>query len=111
MRHCMVMKLLVETRYAGQLATTARADSGLSSTGSSCMRMRLPSSPWQLVQAKSQGPARAAGVVIVRASRVPTGIVGRNVELDDDKLGFVASYELNPQKARILLALALLNKH
>jgi L-asparaginase len=51
------------------------------------------------------------GVVIVRASRVPTGVVGRNVELDDDKLGFVASYELNPQKARILLSLALLNKH
>jgi len=47
----------------------------------------------------------------VRASRVPTGIVGRNVELDDDKLGFIASDELNPQKARILLTLALLKKH
>ena len=49
------------------------------------------------------------GVVVVRSSRVPTGTVGRNVELDDDKLGFIASDELNPQKARILLALALLN--
>ncbi len=49
-----------------------------------------------------------AGVVVVRASRVPTGLVGRNVELDDDKLGFIASDELNPQKARILLTLALL---
>ena len=48
------------------------------------------------------------GVVVVRSSRVPTGVVGRNVELDDDKLGFVASDELNPQKARILLTLALL---
>jgi L-asparaginase len=48
------------------------------------------------------------GVVVVRSSRVPTGMVGRNVELDDDKLGFIASDELNPQKARILLALALL---
>ena len=48
------------------------------------------------------------GVVVVRASRVPTGLVGRNVELDDDKLGFIASDELNPQKARILLSLALL---
>jgi len=48
------------------------------------------------------------GVVVVRSSRVPTGTVGRNVELDDDKLGFIASDELNPQKARILLALALL---
>jgi L-asparaginase len=48
------------------------------------------------------------GVVVVRSSRVPIGIVGRNVELDDDKLGFIASDELNPQKSRILLSLALL---
>ena len=48
------------------------------------------------------------GVVVVRASRVPTGFVGRNVEVDDDKLGFVAAEELNPAKARILLRLALL---
>ena len=48
------------------------------------------------------------GVVVVRASRVATGNVGRNVELEDDKLGFVASDDLNPQKARMLLALALL---
>jgi L-asparaginase len=50
------------------------------------------------------------GVVVVRSSRVPTGLVGRNVELDDDKLGFVASNELNPQKSRILLSLALLEQ-
>jgi len=48
------------------------------------------------------------GVVVVRSSRVPTGTVGRNVELKDDDLGFVASDELNPQKSRILLSLALL---
>ena len=51
------------------------------------------------------------GVVVVRSSRVTTGNVGRNVELDDDKLGFIASDELNPQKARILLSLALLKQH
>jgi len=50
------------------------------------------------------------GVVVVRSSRVPTGTVGRNVEVQDDKLGFIASDELNPQKARILLSLALLTK-
>jgi L-asparaginase len=48
------------------------------------------------------------GVIVVRSSRVPTGIVGRNVEVNDDELGFIASDELNPQKARILLSLALL---
>jgi L-asparaginase len=50
------------------------------------------------------------GVVVVRSSRVATGSVGRNVELDDDKLGFIASDELNPQKSRILLSLALLKQ-
>jgi len=50
------------------------------------------------------------GVLVVRSSRVATGLVGRNVELNDDELGFIASDELNPQKARILLALALLKK-
>lgn len=48
------------------------------------------------------------GVVVVRSTRVPTGTVGRNVEVNDDELGFIASDELNPQKARLLLSLALL---
>jgi len=52
--------------------------------------------------------AAAKGVVCVRGSRVPTGFVGRNVEIDDDTIGLVAAYEHNPQKARILLRLALL---
>jgi L-asparaginase len=51
------------------------------------------------------------GIVCVRASRVATGRVGRNVELDDDKLGFVASLDKTPQKARVLLRLALLKPH
>ena len=47
------------------------------------------------------------GIVCVRSSRVATGSVGRSVEVDDDKYGFVASLDLNPQKARVLLRLAL----
>jgi L-asparaginase len=54
--------------------------------------------------------AAKKGVVVVRSSRVVTGSVGRNIELNDDELGFIASDELNPQKARILLTLALLGK-
>src|SRR5262245_30409287 len=50
------------------------------------------------------------GVVVVRSSRVATGSVGRNVEVNDDELGLIASDELNPQKARILLSLALLKQ-
>jgi L-asparaginase len=52
--------------------------------------------------------AAKKGVIVVRSSRVATGAVGRNVEVNDDEMNFVASDELNPQKARILLTLALL---
>lgn len=48
------------------------------------------------------------GVVVVRATRTGSGLVVRNVEVDDDKLGFIAAMELNPQKARILLMLGLM---
>jgi L-asparaginase len=34
--------------------------------------------------------------------------VGRNVEVNDDEMNLIASDELNPQKARILLMLSLL---
>jgi L-asparaginase len=54
--------------------------------------------------------AAAVGVVIVRSSRVASGTVSRNMEVDDDRLGFVAADELNPAKARILLMLALLTE-
>ncbi|MHB8773034.1 MAG: asparaginase [Syntrophales bacterium] len=48
---------------------------------------------------------RAKGVVVVRASRVGSGLVA---SVDDDrKDGMVSSNTLNPQKARILLMLAL----
>jgi len=64
-------------------------------------------------KASVEAAARAAkqGVVVVRSSRVATGKVGRNVEVEDDKFGFIASDELNPQKSRILLSLALLKPH
>lgn len=51
--------------------------------------------------------AQKKGVAIVRTSRTGSGIVARNGEADDDKLNFVAGDNLNPQKARILLMLAL----
>jgi L-asparaginase type II len=51
--------------------------------------------------------ARKQGVMIVRGSRVGQGILARNGEANDDELDFVAADTLNPQKARILLMLAL----
>ena len=47
------------------------------------------------------------GVAVVRSSRTNGGITDRNVELNDDEMGSIASMELNPQKARVLLLLGL----
>ena len=51
--------------------------------------------------------ARQQGILVVRSSRVPTGPTTLDAEVDDNKYQFVASQELNPQKARVLLMLAL----
>ncbi|MGL4734942.1 MAG: L-asparaginase 2, partial [Enterovibrio sp.] len=51
--------------------------------------------------------ASKKGVAVVRSSRVATGPTTLDAEIDDAKYGFVAAGTLNPQKARILLMLAL----
>jgi L-asparaginase len=51
--------------------------------------------------------AARSGVVVVRSSHVGFGMVRRNLEVDDDKLGFVAAMDMNPQKARAMLRVAL----
>ncbi|HXD07781.1 MAG TPA: type II asparaginase [Burkholderiaceae bacterium] len=50
---------------------------------------------------------RASGVIIIRAARVPDGFVLRNAEQPDDKYDWVVAHDLNPQKAKILAAVAL----
>jgi len=50
---------------------------------------------------------RAQGVQIIRSSRVPAGFVLRNAEQPDDKYDWVVAHDLNPQKARLLAAVAL----
>ena len=47
------------------------------------------------------------GVAVVRSTRVVSGDVARNIEMNDDALGLVASDQLNPQKSRVLLQLCL----
>jgi glutamin-(asparagin-)ase len=51
--------------------------------------------------------ARAEGILVIRASRVPDGFVIRNAEQPDDKYDWVAAHDLRPQKARILAMVAL----
>jgi len=53
--------------------------------------------------------AAKKGIVVVRSTRVRSGFVTRNVEVDDDKNGFVVSEDLNPQKARVLTQLLIAN--
>ena len=53
--------------------------------------------------------AAKQGIVVVRSTRVRSGFVTRNVEVDDDKNGFVVSEDLNPQKARVLTQLLIAN--
>jgi L-asparaginase len=55
--------------------------------------------------------AQEGGIQVVRSSRCPTGPTCLNSEVDDAKYHFVAALELNPQKARILLMLALTKTH
>ena len=51
--------------------------------------------------------ASKKGVFVVRSSRTGSCMVARNGEVNDDALGFIAADNLNSQKARILLMLAL----
>ena len=51
--------------------------------------------------------AVAAGIVVCRASRTPSGRVVLHDEVNDDELGTIVSDDLTPQKARILLMLGL----
>lgn len=51
--------------------------------------------------------ARASGLAVVRASRVPAGPVTAYGEIDDSEHGFIAAGALSPQKARLLLSLGL----
>jgi L-asparaginase len=82
-------------------AFVAAGDKGLVHAGAGNGSLARPAVEPALVE------ARKKGVIIVRASRVGNGIVARNGEADDDKLDFVVADNLNPQKARILLMLAL----
>ncbi|PAF50911.1 L-asparaginase 2 [Helicobacter sp. 13S00401-1] len=56
---------------------------------------------------KALAEAVKKGVIVVRGSRTGSGYVVRNEEVNDDKYGFLTSDDLNVQKARVLLQVAL----
>jgi L-asparaginase len=47
------------------------------------------------------------GVVVVRSTRLPSGYVIRNAEVNDDEVGTLAADDLNAAKSRVLLMLCL----
>ena len=55
--------------------------------------------------------AVAAGIVVCRASRAPSGRVVLHDEINDDELGTIVSDDLTPQKARIMLMVGLTKTH
>jgi L-asparaginase len=61
-----------------------------------------PDLVWQ-----AMGRAVGRGVAVLRSSRCGSGAVVAQSEVDDQKWGTVAAGDLSPQKARILLMLAL----
>lgn len=50
---------------------------------------------------------RDRGVAVVRSSRIMQGPTAQWDEVDDDALGFAASWYINPYRSRVLLMLAL----
>lgn len=52
--------------------------------------------------------ARNKGIAVVMSSRVGSGCVWKNSEMENDKLSFNTADTLNPAKARVLLRLVLL---
>lgn len=59
-----------------------------------------------------QRAARAVeqGLAVVRSSRCAAAFVRRNVEINDDAMGFIAAHDHSPQTARLLLQLGLAKK-
>ncbi len=53
------------------------------------------------------GEAVKKGVIVARTSRVGSGRTNLHGEVDDEKYGFIATDNLNAQKARVLLMLGL----
>lgn len=56
---------------------------------------------------KALADASESGIIVCRAARTGAGRVTLHNEVDDEALGFIVADDLSPQKARILLMLAL----
>ena len=91
--------------HANMPADLVRASASLGAQGLVIAGVGNGNVPTEVAQTLAD--VASSGVIVVRSSRVGSGDVGRNIELDDDALGLVAADQLNPQKSRVLLQLCL----
>jgi L-asparaginase len=95
-------KVALLTAYAGMETDTVGCALASGARGIVLAGMGQGNAPGPVIEALA-----ATGVPVVRSSRVDEGSVDRNVEIDDDALGFVAARALGPPKARVLLQVLL----
>ncbi|NDW09622.1 type II asparaginase [Dysgonomonas sp. 520] len=60
-----------------------------------------------VMQNELEKATKQHGVAVVRSSRIMTGPTAQWDEVNDDQLGFAASWFINPYRSRVLLMLAL----
>ncbi|MBI1403539.1 MAG: asparaginase [Porphyrobacter sp.] len=94
-------RVAILTAGAGMDAKPVEALLGIGAKGIVLAGMGQGNAPAVVLEALAR--AAAAGVPVVRATRVDEGLVDRHVEVDDDALGLVAARALGPAKARVLL--------
>lgn len=95
-------KVAILYAYAGMEADTVGCAIGSGDEGVVLAGLGQGNAPGAVIDALA-----VAKLPVVRSSRVDQGSVDRNLEVDDDALGFVAARGLGPAKARILLQLCL----
>ena len=100
-------RVAILTAGAGMDEQPVEALLGIGCKGVVLAGMGQGNAPRVVIEALAR--ASAAGVPVVRSTRVDEGLVDRNVEVDDDALGLVAARALGPAKARVLLMVLIAN--
>ena len=100
-------RVAILTAGAGMDDQPVKALLGIGCKGVVLAGMGQGNAPASVIAALAE--AAAAGIPVVRSTRVDEGLVDRNVEVDDDALGLVAARALGPAKARVLLMVLIAN--
>ena len=100
-------RVAILTAGAGMDAKPVEALLGIGARGIVLAGMGQGNAPKVVLEALAA--CAASGVPVVRASRVDEGLVDRNVEVEDDRLGLIAARALGPAKARVLLMVLVAN--